>query len=73
MRLVAGLPAGTTPKEAREVWPRGGIIVPYHLCVCDALVGIKKWVLGQAYPDTANIREAELEALLHSCQNADFL
>lgn len=45
------------------------------LCECDALAGIRQRVLSQAYPDAANVREAEIGILilLHFCQSAGFL
>lgn len=34
----------------------------FHIWKCDTLTGIMQRVLGQAYPDVANIRDGDLEA-----------
>lgn len=37
------------------------------------IIQIRQKVLGQAYTDAANVRQAELGAFMHFCQSAGFL
>lgn len=41
----------------------------FHIvCECNALAGIRKRVLVQAYPDAVNIRDSELRLSVSCCQ-----
>lgn len=45
------------------MYPGGGI-----LCECHTLADIRQKIPGQAYPEAANIGEAELGVFLHLCE-----
>lgn len=53
------------------MYPGGGILCEssFHvLCECDTLADVRQKIPGQAYPEAANIGEAELGAFLHLCE-----